>query len=84
MRKKYVYFVNNVATSRKDFINELEKCCHMVIYTDVIAGWCGVDTVGFDEKMFKVELRNINKGIRVSLPDGYSAKTYKLFYRKEI
>ena len=84
MRKKYAYFVNNVATSRKNFINELEKCCHKVIRTDIIAGWGGVDMVGFDEKMFKTELRNINRGIRVSLPDGYSAKTYKLFYRKEI
>lgn len=84
MRKKYAYFVNNVATSRKDFINELEECCHRVIHTDVIAGWCGVDTVGFDEKMFKAELRNINRGIHVSLLDRCGPKTYKLFYRKEI
>ena len=84
MRKKYAYFVNNIMIQRKEFLNKPEKCCQRVIHTDVIAGWCGVDTVGFDEKMFKAKLRNINRGIRVSLPDGYSAKTYKLFYRKEI
>lgn len=84
MKKKYAYFVNNVEMPRKCFIKELEKCCQRVVRTDVIAGWCGIDTVGFDEKMFKAELRSINDGIRVSLPDGYGAKTYKLFYRKEI
>lgn len=84
MRKKYTYFVDNSALPRKDFPKELEKCCQKVIHTDIIAGWCGVDTVGFDEKMFKAELRNINGGIRVSLPNGYGSKTYKLFYRKEI
>ena len=84
MRKKYAYFVNNIMIQRKEFLNELEKCCQRVIHTDVIAGWCGVDTIGFDEKMFKAELKNINGGIRVSLPNGYGSKTYKLFYRKEI
>ena len=84
MRKKYAYFVDNVAMPKKDFIKELKKCCQRVVQTDVIAGWCGVDIVGFDEKMFNTELRNINNKIRVSLPDGYGAKTYKLFYRKEI
>ena len=84
MNKKYTYFVDNSALLRKDFLKELEKCCQKVIHTDIIADWCGVDTVGFDEKMFKAELRNINGGIRVSLPDRYGAKTYKLFYRKEI
>ena len=84
MRKKYTYFVNNIALPRKDFLNELEKCCQRVIRTGVIADWCGVDTIGFDEKMFKAELRNINGGIRVSLPDRYGSQTYKLFYRKEI
>lgn len=84
MRNKYAYFVNDVVMPRKDFLKELEKCCQRVIHTDVVAGWCGVDTIGFDEKMFKAELRDINRGIHVSLPDGYGSKTYKLFYRKEI
>lgn len=60
MRKKYAYLVDNIVLPRKDFLNELEKCCQRVIHTDVITGWCGVDTVGFDEKMFKAEMRNIN------------------------
>lgn len=84
MRKKYAYFVNNIMMPRKEFVKELENCCQRVIHTDVIAGWCGVDSIGFDEKMFKAEIRNINGGVRVSLPAGYGAKTYKLFYRKEI
>ena len=84
MRKKYTYFVDNSALPRKDFLKELEKCCQKVIHTDVIAGWCGVDTVGFDEKMFKSELKNINGGIRVSMPASYGSREYKLFYRKEI
>lgn len=84
MRKKYAYFVNDVAMPRKDFLKELEKCCQRVIRTDVVAGWCGVDLVGFDEKMFKAELRNINSGIRVGIFDRFGSKTYKLFYREEI
>lgn len=84
MRKKYAYFVDNVEMSKKDFVKELEKCCQGAVQTDVIAGWCGIDFVEFDEEMFKTELRNINGGIRVSLPGGYGSKTYKLFYRKEI
>lgn len=84
MRKEYAYFVDNIVLLRKDFLKELKKCCQRVIHTDIIAGWCGIDTIGFDEKMFKTELRNINGGIRVSLPDRCGPKTYKLFYRKEI
>ena len=84
MRKKYAYFVNNIMIQRKEFLNELEKCCQRVIHTNVIAGWCGVDTIGFDEKMFKAELKNINGGIRVSMPSSYGSREYKLFYRKEI
>lgn len=84
MRKKYAYFVDNVAIPKKYFLKELEKCCQGVIQTDVIAGWCGVELVEFDEEMFKTELKNINGGIRVSLPNKYGSKTYKLFYRKEI
>ena len=84
MRKKYAYFVNNIMIRRKEFLNELEKCCQRVIRTDVIADWCGVDIVGFDEKMFKAELKNINGGIRVSIPASYGYREYKLFYRKEV
>lgn len=84
MIKKYAYFVNDVAMPRKDFLKELEKCCQRVIRTDVVAGWCGVDLVGFDEKMFKAELRNINSGIRVGIFDRFGSKTYKLFCREEI
>ena len=84
MRKKYAYFVDNIVLPRKDFLKELEKCCQRVIHTDIIADWCGIDTIGFDEKMFNAELRNINGGIHVSLPDRCGSKTYKLFYRKEI
>lgn len=84
MRKKYAYFVNNIMMPRKELIKELEKCCQRVIHTDVVAGWCGVDTIGFDEKMFKAELKNINGGIRVSMPASYGSREYKLFYRKEM
>ena len=60
MRKKYAYFIDNIVLPRKDFLKELEKCCQRVIHTDIIAGWCGIDTIGFDEKMFNAELCNIN------------------------
>lgn len=84
MRKKYAYFVDDVEVPKKDFKNELEKCCQKVTHTDVIADWCGVDFVGFDEKMFNEELKSIINGTHVILPEGYGSNRYKLFYRKEI
>lgn len=65
MRKKYDYLVNGIKTSRKEFIEELKKCCYKVVRTDVIAGWCGVDFCEFDEKKFNREMRAINNGVIV-------------------
>ena len=84
MRKKYGYFVDNVEMKKKDFMEELKKCCYRVIRTNVVAGWCGVDFVDYDEKQFKCELKSIESGMHVMLPNEYGSKTYKLVYRKEI
>lgn len=65
MRNKYNYFVNNEKVTRKDFVRELESCCQKVIATDVIAGWCGVDLMGLDDKKFRETMRDIEKGITV-------------------
>lgn len=65
MRKKYDYFVNGNKMSRKEFMEELKKCCYKVVHTDVIAGWCGVDFCEFDEKKFNSEMRAINNGVIV-------------------
>ena len=79
MRKKYNYFVNGNQLSRKDFMEELKKCCYKVVRTDVIAGWCGVDFREFDEKKFNSEMYAINQGIIVIF-----AEYHKTFRRKEV
>lgn len=79
MRKKYEYFVNNEKMSRKDFVEQLKKCCYRVVDTDVIAGWCGIDFCEFDEKRFNRELRAINNGVIVMFFDAQ-----KTFSRKEV
>ena len=78
MRKKYNYFVNNKQMSRKDFMEELKKCCYKVVDTDVIAGWCGIEFQEFDEKKFNKEMRAINNGVVVMFFD-----SQKTFSRKE-
>jgi len=78
MRKKYDYFVNGEKFSRKDFVEELKKCCYKVVHTDVIAGWCGVDFREFDEKKFNKKMYAINQGIIVMFFD-----SQKTFSRKE-
>ena len=65
MRNKYDYFVNGEKMARKDFIKELKSCCQKVIRTDVIAGWCGVNLMDFDEKKFRESMRDIEKGVTV-------------------
>lgn len=65
MRNKYDYLINNEKFTKKDFINELKKCCLKVIRTDVIAGWCGVDLMGFDEERFRKSMRDIENGVVV-------------------
>lgn len=75
MRNKYDYFVNGEKMKRKDFMKELKSCCQKVIRTDVIAGWCGVDLMGFNEKTFRRNMRDIEKGITVMFPE-YN-KTFK-------
>ena len=68
MRNKYDYSINNEKVARKDFVKELESCCQKVIRTDVIACWCGVDLMGFDETRFRQSMRDIEKGIVVMFP----------------
>ena len=77
MRKKYNYFVNNNKLTRKEFVDELKKCCHKVVDTQMI-GCIGVDFVEFDEKKFNKELRAINNGVIVMFMDAQ-----KTFSRKE-
>lgn len=79
MRKKYDYFVNGERLSRKEFMEELKKCCYKVVRQDVIAGWCGVDFCEFDEKKFNSEMYAINNGVVVMFP--HKNKTFR---RKEV
>ena len=62
MRNKYDYLINNEKFTKKDFMTELKSCCRKVIHTEVIAGWCGVDLVDFDEEKFNKTMRDIEKG----------------------
>lgn len=79
MRNKYDYFVNGEKMTRKDFMKELKSCCKKVMRTDVIEGWRGVDLMSFDEKKFRQDMRDIEKGIVVMFPE-YN----KTFKRKKI
>ena len=63
MRNKYDYFVNNEKVMKKDFVKELKSCCQKVIRTDVIAGWCGVSLMDFDEEKFRQNMRDIENGV---------------------
>ena len=81
MRKKYNYFVNNIQVTRKDFFIQLRACSQKVIRTDVIAGWCGVDLMGLDEKKYKGYVRDINEGFTIIVVNG---KASKKFQRKEV
>ena len=75
MRKKYKYLVNGNELSRKDFMDELKKCCYKVVHTEVIAGWCGVDFCEPDEKKFNKNMRDVNNGIIVMFP--HKNKTFR-------
>ena len=75
MRKKYDYFMNGELLSRKEFMEEIKKCCYKVVHTEVINGWCGVDFAEPDEKKFNRNMRDINKGIIVMFP--HSNKTFR-------
>lgn len=77
--KKYNYFVDNVQVPRKEFFAKLKSQCRRIVDTQVIAGWCGVDVVEFDEKKYKKCLRSINEGVDIMFFDG----KYKVFRRKE-
>ena len=79
MRKKYEYFVNGNKMPRKDFMEELKKCCYKIVDTEVINGWCGVDFCEFDEKKFNSEMYSINHGTIVMFPS-----RNKTFRRKEV
>lgn len=77
--KKYNYFVDGTLVPKKDFFDKLKSQCRRIVDTQVIAGWCGVDVVEFDEKKYKRCLRSINEGVDIMFFDG----KYKVFRRKE-
>ena len=79
MRNKYDYFINNEKVMKKDFVNELKSCCQKVIHTDVIAGWCGVSLMDFDEEKFRQNMRDIENGVVVMF-----LERNKTFKRKKI
>lgn len=84
MRKKYIYCVNDIETKRSDFIAELKKCCQSAIHVLGAAEWCNAEIIGFNKEMFKAELKSIESGMQIMIPDGYGSKVYKKFYRKEV
>ena len=78
MRRKFSYFVNGNELPRKDFMEELKKCCYKVVDTDMV-GCIGIDFYEFDEKLFNKEVRALNQGVIVMFYD-----CNKTFERKEI
>lgn len=78
--KKYNYFIDDIQVPRKDFFTKLKSQCRRVVDTQVIAGWCGVDVVEFDEKKYKRCLKDINDNVEIFFIDG---KTGRSFKRKE-
>lgn len=78
--KKYNYFVDDVQVPRKEFFSRLRDRCQRVAHTDVIAGWCGVDIMEFDEKKYKRCLRDLNDGVEIFILGSHS----KSFKRKEV
>ena len=79
MRNKYDYFVNGEKMARKDFIKELKSCCQKVLWLDTTGGWCILEFMDFDEKRFRQNMRDIEKGITVMFP-----KRNKTFNRKVV
>ena len=79
MRNKYDYFINNEKVMKKDFVKELKSCCQKVIQTDVIAGWCGVSLMDFDEEKFRQNMRDIENGVVVMF-----LERNKTFKRKKV
>jgi hypothetical protein len=78
--KKYSYFIDDVQVPRKEFFARLRDRCQRVARTDVIAGWCGVDIMEFDEKKYKRCLRDINDNVEIFF---FGERTGKSFRRKE-
>ena len=56
------YLIDGKEVRKKDFYQTLRLDCVKVVSTDVIAGWCGVDCVEFDEKKYADTLRNLREG----------------------
>ena len=79
MKKKYIYTVNSKELSRKDFMEELKKCCMKVVAYDEVANLGRVNICELDEKAFNKKMRQIDKG-SVVIDLGVN----KIFHRKEI
>lgn len=77
MKKKYNYFVNDIQVPRKDFFAQLRNQCQRVAHTEVIAGWCGVDFMEFDEKRYKRCVRDINDGADIFFVSGKASKAFR-------
>ena len=78
--RKYAYFVDNIQVNRNEFFEKLRSQCTKVVDTHVIAGWCGVDVLDFDEKKYKRCLKDINDNVEIFFFDG----KYKNFKRKMV
>ena len=79
MRKKYAYYVNDKSFSRKDFMEELKKCCWKPVAYDEVGIMGRVNICALDEKAFNKKMRQIDNGsIVIDLSEN------KIFRRKEI
>lgn len=70
------YHINSKEVSKKEFFRSLRGDCQKVVHTEVIAGWCGVNTLGFDEKKYRQTQANLRKGHMVVFFD--RGRTYAL------
>lgn len=63
------YHINSKEVSRQEFFRALRGDCQQVVDTQVIAGWCGVSTMDFDEKKYRKAMASLRKGHMVMFFD---------------
>ena len=68
------YLINSKPVAKHEFFASLRQDCRKVVSTTAVAGWCGVDICGFDEREYEHTLRSLRKGHTVLFLD--AGRTY--------
>lgn len=76
MRTSYIYYFNHQEVSRKELLEKLKQDCQKVVSTDYV-GSIGIDLMDLDEKAYKENIREIDKGTRI-----YFMRSKNSYYRK--